>query len=181
MMFALTVKMSYDITSLLEGIVMKQGFNEESHGHTRKHGMRSGGNYMGSRPKAYAAWVNMRQRCNNPDNHNYINYGGRGISYCKEWNDFAVFYSDMGNPPDKMTLDRIDNALGYFKENCRWATRTEQSRNKRDNVNLTYGGITKTLSEWAREFGIQRLTLRHRVLVAKWPVSRALTTPVGGT
>lgn len=84
------------------------------------------------RPKEYDSWVNMRQRCANPNHVKYDMYGGRGITVCDEWNDFENFISDMGFRPSKNhTIDRIDNEKGYYKENCRWATKSDQVINQR--------------------------------------------------
>jgi len=79
----------------------------------------------------YITWGAMIQRCNNSNNHGYSNYGGRGITVCDEWLIFENFYKDMGKCPEGLTIERKNNGLGYFKENCCWDTHTEQSRNQR--------------------------------------------------
>ena len=81
--------------------------------------------------KEYRAWSNMIQRCTNPNNNRYSDWGGRGISVCERWLTFENFFADMGVAPDGMSLDRINNDGNYEPANCRWATRSEQRRNQR--------------------------------------------------
>jgi hypothetical protein len=73
----------------------------------------------------------MLQRCRNPNNRDYRNYGARGIAVCERWLSFENFYADMGDPPPGMSIDRVNNDLGYSAKNCRWATTSEQNRNRR--------------------------------------------------
>ena len=130
--------------------------------------------------KGYTSWQAMNQRCYNKNQKAYKNYGGRGIRVCDRWRGktgFLNFIADMGERPTSVhTLDRIDNNGNYEASNCRWATRAEQNRNKRDNKLLTYGGVTKTVSEWGESLGSDVNLVNSRLRYG-WDVDRALTTP----
>ena len=83
--------------------------------------------------KTYKRWIAMKQRCYNPNHNAYNNYGGRGIKICERWlNSFSNFFADMGERPNGMTLDRINNDGDYTPRNCRYATPKEQIKNQRD-------------------------------------------------
>lgn len=118
----------------------------------------------------------MLSRCSGPKNSQFKNYGGRGVHVCDRWRDFAAFLSDMGLPPDGLSIDRIDNNRGYEPSNCRWATTKEQARNKRTNVFVEFGGERLAVQEWADRLGCEHATLRRRLKL--WGVELALTTPV---
>lgn len=127
----------------------------------------------------YKIWDGIKQRCHNPDNPAYDRYGGRGIAVCDCWrNDFMAFVADMGERPSSShSIERKDNNLGYSKENCIWATKTEQANNRRNTICLTHDGRTQTLARWAREIGIQGQTIMYRIHTG-WSIERALTTKI---
>lgn len=126
--------------------------------------------------QAHNAWLGMKQRCNNHNQKFFHHYGGRGIGYCKRWESFDNFYSDMGEPQPGHTLDRKNNELGYSKSNCRWVTRQVQQNNRRVNRRITIDGITHTISEWAKIAGLPRNTFNER-LNDGWDPKRAITEP----
>jgi hypothetical protein len=118
----------------------------------------------------------MLDRCRNPKNPSYSDYGGRGISVCDRWLDFSNFVADLGDRPKGYTLERIDNEMGYSPENCRWATYTDQLNNRRNSRLIEYMGKSQTIAEWALETGIGWHTLRARIDRYEWSIERALTT-----
>lgn len=117
----------------------------------------------------------MISRCHNPKATGYENWGGRGIHVCERWReDFYNFLEDMGSRPVGMTLDRIDNNAGYYKENCRWVTQKEQCNNTSKNIWLEHNGTKKTITQWAESMGMKVNTLQYR-LYRGWSIERALT------
>lgn len=115
--------------------------------------------------KEYRTWSSLKQRCSNSRNNTYERYGGRGLQVEPDWvASFEAFYTDVGPAPSNtMSLDRIDNTLGYIRGNVRWASIHDQQNNMRSNVFITYEGKTQTLAQWARELNIpyHRLVYRH--------------------
>lgn len=143
-------------------------------GNNIKHGHTKGGKLS----KIYMTWARMIQRCTNPNNEYYNNYGGRGIIVCKRWFKFPNFLKDMREPPTKNhSIDRINNNKNYYKSNCRWATPRQQARNKQNNHLETYNGKTQCLAVWAEETGISSHVLWKR-FNRGWSPKRALMTPV---
>lgn len=127
----------------------------------------------------YRSWMAMKDRCLNPRGQFFHLYGGRGISVCKRWSDsFKAFFADMGPRPSvDMSLDRIDCNGNYEPGNCRWATDTQQSRNRRGyNSIITFHGQERTVSEWAEVLGIPSSNLGWRIR-SGWSAERALTEP----
>jgi hypothetical protein len=125
----------------------------------------------------YSVWQNMITRCTNSNTNFFYRYGGRGIEVSDEWRDFEKFYADMGNRPNGMTLERIDNNGSYSKENCRWATLKEQARNTRRTKLVEHNGKTQCLKDWANEVGIVYNTLRKRFIIYGWSFEKAISTP----
>ncbi len=132
---------------------------------------------MSSSPE-FLIWAAMLQRCTNPNNRRYKDYGGRGIVVCSRWREFRAFLADMGKRPSSLhSIDRINNDGNYELENCRWATLKEQANNSRHNHLLRFGGRTLNISQWAAKIGIPADTLRWRIR-AGWETRAALTHPV---
>lgn len=112
----------------------------------------------------YTSWESMKQRCNNSNNKHYKNYGGRGITVCKEWDTFDQFLLDMGYRPDKKySLDRIDVNKNYCKENCKWSDRYTQDRNRRSSVYLEYKGKKYILQDLANLVNLNQQTIQGRL------------------
>jgi hypothetical protein len=139
-------------------------FNHLTHGKTKS--------------RAFMSWSAMIQRCENPKAADFPRYGGAGVKISKEWREsFAVFFSDLGERPLGKTLDRIDGSLGYYKENCRWATPEEQNRNRKSNRLLVFLGETKCAKDWAHAVGLPTDTILKR-LNNGWTIEETLTIPV---
>jgi len=126
----------------------------------------------------YKVWNSMNQRCSNQKFKYYSDYGGRGIKVCESWLKFENFLADMGERPDGMTIDRVDNNKGYSPENCKWSTRIENANNKRNNRMITIGDETDTISNWCRRRGIKKSTVKSRVYNLGWSYEKAVTEPV---
>lgn len=153
---------------LVSGETKSCGCLRIKHGHSRG----------GKMSNTYRRWAYMLRRCTNPNHEHYKHYGGRGITVCERWKkSFENFLEDMGEAPPGLQLDRIDNDRGYCKQNCRWVTPKQNSRNRRDNFEITYLGETKCLADWSKQYEVPRTTLRRRIQEYKWPVEKALTTP----
>lgn len=146
--------------------IREQGFRNATHGCNR----------VKNQTTEYGSWSDMRTRCYNPNNKNYPNYGGRGITICDQWRySFETFLADMGlKPSKKHTLDRIKVNGNYEPSNCRWATRKEQNRNTRANHYITYNGKTQCIADWAEEFGMKDTKLYQNLAKCNFDMIAAL-------
>ncbi|HDR0611642.1 hypothetical protein [Pasteurella multocida] len=126
----------------------------------------------------YTSWQLMKDRCLNKNNKTYKYYGGRGIKVCSEWIDsFERFFLDMGEKPSKHhTLDRINTNGDYSRENCRWASKKEQVRNRHNTKMIKYKNETRPLAEWCEILGLDYANTNKR-LFRKWTIERAFTEP----
>lgn len=141
--------------------------NKGEYNGNRKHGY--------TRTRIYRIWRNMKNRCSNPKSTDYKHYGGKGISYCIEWENFKGFFNDMSSSyKDNLSLDRIDVNGNYSKENCRWATNREQALNKIDTIYINFKGKNVTLVELSEKTGIKYITLYQRIFRYKMLIEKAV-------
>lgn len=122
--------------------------------------------------RAYSIWCDMWKRCTNPNSISFQWYGAKGITVCNEWKSFMQFYIDMGEPPDGLTIDRIDPTKGYSPDNCRWATAKEQAETRLDTVLYCVGegaeDFVGTLPSVAEHIGIKYKNLYKRIRQGKY-------------
>lgn len=132
--------------------------------------------------RLYSVWKSMRQRCYNPNSADYHNYGGRGIEICAVWSGddgFSRFreWAEASGYAPGLEIDRINNNEGYAPENCRWVTKNVQANNKRNNIVVECGGVTRTVSQWAQQIGADDRKIRQRLRKLGWDGPRAVFTP----
>jgi hypothetical protein len=142
--------------------------NTYIHGHT------VGGNLS----PTYNSWSSMMGRCYLPKTRCYEDYGGSGIKVEKRWHEFKNFLEDMGERPEGYVLDRIDNKIGYCMSNCRWLSRLESARNKRNLIYIMHNGKRKCLAELCVDLNLNYKTIYKRIKKYGWPVDRAISTKV---
>lgn len=133
---------------------------------SRKRQMPSRRTHGGRHLPEYGIWDGIKKRCYNKKARNYERYGGRGIRVCERWlHSFTNFYADMGARPSQAhQIERNDNGGNYCPENCRWATRSEQARNRRSSVLITVNEQTLTLLDWCERLGTTTDAIRSRVI-----------------
>lgn len=143
-----------------------------------KHGHTSGG----VETAEFTTWKSMIQRCSDPNSKSYKNYGARGIAVCERWaSDFMAFLTDMGaRPSADHSLDRIDVNRGYEPENCKWSTRSEQARNRRDRAVVAFEGRERSVADLCDELCLPYNTIWQRLFILKWSAERALSEPIRG-
>lgn len=134
-----------------------------------------------SKTRLYRIWSSMRDRCLRPNCKAYKNYGARGVSICKEWDNFLLFREwalqngyDISARRGRCTIDRIDNNGNYCPENCRWTDWNHQQANTRRTHKITFNGETKCLSDWCREYNIGFHTMLHRLYKQNIPFEIAI-------
>ena len=141
-----------------------------------KHGGARRGQY-----RLYGIWQGMKRRCYDAASESFGAYGAQGISVCPEWHDFTVFreWAMANGYGDTLTIDRKDGELGYWPENCRWATIIQQQNNRRSNVIIDAWGEEKTIKEWSRDrrCAVCYATLKNRLQRQFWEPERAITEP----
>lgn len=141
---------------------------------------RHGASKRGSITKLYKVWAAVKQRCTNPKNKAYKNYGGRGVKLCDEWLEYEPFekWAFENGYAEGLQLDRIDNNGSYSPDNCRFVSAVENSHNKRNNVWITIDGKTALAVDWAKEVGVNVEVIRKR-LRKGWSPKEAVIAPLG--
>jgi hypothetical protein len=132
---------------------------------------------LGQVTPTWRTWAGIIRRCTNPHDKAFKRYGAKGITICDRWKVFENFLEDMGERPEGLTIDRINGRLGYFKENCRWATQKEQQNNRLNNMTIAYRGEHKTVSEWADCLNIKAHTLANRIRLG-WTPEDTIEKPI---
>ena len=130
--------------------------------------------------RLHRIWSAMISRCENPKNNRYYAYGAKGISVCDEWrNDFLSFYdwAIHNGYTDELSIDRIDNSIGYCTSNCRWSTKIQQANNKTTNRFITYCGQTKTVKQWSQYFGFDYKYFHEKLKECNWNIEKLLEIP----
>lgn len=132
-----------------------------------------------NRTKEYRAWVHIKDRCNNPNDKGYKNYGSRGITVCDRWiNSYENFLADMGRAPTPQhSIERKENNKGYSPDNCKWATKIEQANNVRNNRVIEYQFRVQTLAQWCRELKVDYRLIHNRIYALQWTFDCAVTVP----
>ena len=156
---------------LRNGDITDCGCYRKHQPHWKKHGMYDS--------RLYRIWSLMKERCYNPKRKEYPRYGGRNIRVCSEWLNSTNFieWALSNGYSDELTLDCIDNDGDYCPENCRWVSREIQQNNRCANRYITYNGETKTITQWAKEYGLTYYQLQKRIK-SGWVFEKAISEPI---
>ncbi len=156
----------------VRGFVLRNG-TTKSCGCAQAEAMAARATHNRSKDKIYKVWSAMWQRCTNPRDASYSIYKDRVPT--DRWKSFENFIADMGDRPTELhSLERKDNSKGYSKENCEWALRKVQNRNKSNTVKLFFEGRTMSVSDWSDITGIKYSTLMSRITQLAWSPGEAL-------
>ena len=141
-----------------------------------------GKKYKVQNHRLYVIWYHMIRRCEDQNDSEYHNYGGRGISVSEQWHDFDTFaeWALNNGYEESLSIDRINNDGNYEEKNCRWATQKQQRNNSRQNTYITNNGTTKTVQEWAEHYNVRPGMLRKRIARGMNLID-AVTTPPKAT
>ena len=147
------------------------------HGHTRSRN--------GKWSAIYIRFMNMKSRCHQASDPDYIRYGAKGVAVCDRWRygqdgktGFECFLADMGLPPfEKATIDRIDGSKGYGPDNCRWASSKDQGNNRRTNRWVEIDGVRKTVQQWSEVSLVGPKTIIYRLNRGIDPKAAVFTAP----
>jgi hypothetical protein len=144
-----------------------RGSGTVTHGNARK----------GKHTPTYKSWRAMWSRCRATTGRHFDRYGLRGIVVCNQWQDFGTFLRDMGERPEGMTLERIDNDKGYSKENCCWATKRVQTRNTSRTIRVVHDGTEMCLSDACAAVGVSYSLVIQRIRRLGWSFEKAISKP----
>ena len=147
------------------GCFQREQASKASEAANTTHGMTKSATYM--------SWKSMLARCKHANVNGSERYLGRGIIVCERWHKFENFLADMGERPEGMSIDRIDNNLGYAPENCKWSTAKEQMNNRGNNRLITFGDRTHTAAQWADNLGGSWSLIANRIKMG-WPIEDVL-------
>lgn len=159
-------------SNLKSGHVQSCGCLIKINNGTRTHGA--------TKTRLYQVWCNMRRRCEDSKSSQYKDYGGRGITVCEGWHDFAQFqtWALSNGYTDNLTIERKDVDGDYEPNNCTWISKKDQANNRRSCVVYEYKGEKHNLMQWCNIYNLPYDTVRTRLVRAGWSFDKAITTPI---
>ena len=159
-------------SNLRTGAVKSCGCSKRTSPRNRTHGE--------SQSKLYRHWKSMIYRCTRPSDRAYKWYGGRGIKVCDEWQTYEGFkdWVQRTRPDETYTVERVDVDGDYCPGNCTWIPMSKQANNRTSCVRICHKGVTKNLTEWCRELGLEYKLVHNRMFKLGWDFERAISTAV---